>query len=85
MYEATTSTLVHAVLGGYNGAVFAYGATGAGKTHTMTGSTKDAGLMERAITGLFDAIQASPNPEDYTVSPIYNKFDLRITFRRQRG
>lgn len=77
--------MVHAVLGGYNGAVFAYGATGAGKTHTMTGNTKDAGLMERAITGLFNAIQASPNPEDYTVSPTYTKLNSRIKFRKQRG
>jgi len=25
------------VMGGYNGTIFAYGATGAGKTHTMIG------------------------------------------------
>ncbi|XP_077294969.1 kinesin-like protein KIF19 [Arctopsyche grandis] len=71
VYESTTSNLVRAVLSGYNGAVFAYGATGAGKTYTMTGGPRDAGLMERAITGLFDAVQATANPEDYTVTMSY--------------
>jgi len=32
-------------MGGYNATVFAYGATGAGKTHTMLGTEEDAGIM----------------------------------------
>ncbi|XP_032597986.1 kinesin-like protein KIF19 isoform X2 [Drosophila grimshawi] len=37
VYKTTTSPLVRDVLNGYNAAVFAYGATGSGKTHTMLG------------------------------------------------
>ena len=37
VYEATAKPIVEACLEGYNGTIFAYGATGAGKTHTMIG------------------------------------------------
>lgn len=37
VYQATTSPLIKDVLNGLNAAVFAYGSTGAGKTHTMLG------------------------------------------------
>ncbi|KAL7731205.1 hypothetical protein ACLKA6_014393 [Drosophila palustris] len=37
VYRTTTAPLVRDVLNGYNAAVFAYGATGSGKTHTMLG------------------------------------------------
>lgn len=37
VYRTTTAPLVKDVLKGYNAAVFAYGATGSGKTHTMLG------------------------------------------------
>jgi kinesin family member 18/19 len=36
VYEATTRGLLDNVLDGYNATVFAYGATGCGKTHTIT-------------------------------------------------
>lgn len=38
VYHTTTAHLVKDVLDGFNAAVFAYGATGSGKTHTMLGS-----------------------------------------------
>ena len=37
-FEGTTKDLVEVILDGYNCSVFAYGATGAGKTFTMLGS-----------------------------------------------
>ncbi len=42
---------VDAVPCGFHGCVFAYGPTGSGKTHTMTG-----GIVPRAINGVFDAL-----------------------------
>lgn len=36
VYESTTKPLLDSVLDGYNATVFAYGATGCGKTHTIT-------------------------------------------------
>lgn len=37
VYQTTTSPLIKDVLQGLSAAVFAYGATGSGKTHTMLG------------------------------------------------
>src|ERR1700712_4237588 len=36
VYESTTKGLLDSVINGYNATVFAYGATGCGKTHTIT-------------------------------------------------
>ena len=41
--------LVMSVMDGYNVCVFAYGQTGAGKTHTMDGSPTDPGVNPRAL------------------------------------
>lgn len=43
------------VLEGYNSCVFAYGATGTGKTYTMVGNEKSPGIMVRAFDDLFDS------------------------------
>eukprot|EP00945_MAST-04E_sp_MAST-4E-sp1_P002101 g2101.t1 len=64
-YGVTAHLLVDKVLEGFNSTIFAYGQTGAGKTHTMMGSKSDPGvmlsmteeIMERL--NLSDSIQAS--------------------------
>lgn len=52
--------MVAGVLDGYNACVFAYGQTGAGKTHTMEGrgtlTSEDAGVTPRALARLFSEI-----------------------------
>ncbi|KAK3914224.1 Kinesin-like protein KIF19 [Frankliniella fusca] len=78
VYASTTRPLVDAVLRGYNATVFAYGATGAGKTHTMVGpeDTTDPsqqGVMVRALNELF--AQAAHFGDRVTLSylEIYNE------------
>ncbi|XP_064478247.1 kinesin-like protein KIF19 isoform X2 [Ornithodoros turicata] len=53
LYEKVGKPLVENVLQGYNGTVFAYGATGAGKTYTMVGNDKNPGMMVRVFDDLF--------------------------------
>ncbi|KAI9344046.1 P-loop containing nucleoside triphosphate hydrolase protein [Obelidium mucronatum] len=53
VFEATTQPLVSLVLDGFNATVFAYGATGCGKTHTITGSNADPGIIYRTMQSLF--------------------------------
>ncbi|XP_048482606.1 kinesin-like protein KIF19 [Plutella xylostella] len=65
IYEHVVAPLVTGALQGFAGAVFAYGATGAGKTHTMTG------MMGRALSHLFSAIDESGNPAGYEVKMSY--------------
>lgn len=38
VFEKSTKFLIEGIMQGYNGTVFAYGATGAGKTYTMLGT-----------------------------------------------
>lgn len=40
VYNGTIKNIVSGVWNGMNTTVFAYGATGSGKTHTMVGSTQ---------------------------------------------
>ena len=47
------------ILEGYNGTIFAYGQTGTGKAHTMTGVEGDAeleGIMPGAFNQIFECI-----------------------------
>ena len=56
VYLQTTADTVHTVLEGYNCTVFAYGATGAGKTHTMLGQPGNPGVIARTVSALFDKL-----------------------------
>uniref|UniRef100_A0A1I8PS73 Kinesin motor domain-containing protein n=1 Tax=Stomoxys calcitrans TaxID=35570 RepID=A0A1I8PS73_STOCA len=85
VYKATTAPLVNDVLKGYNAAVFAYGATGSGKTHTMLGPSRkkgsppsdrdgpgsESGLMVRAIEEIFKHVEMSEEPNSCKVSISY--------------
>ncbi len=53
VFEASALDVVKSVVDGYNGSVFAYGATGAGKTHTMLGSIAQPGVIYRTMKELY--------------------------------
>lgn len=60
IYQETSAPIISNVLEGYNGTIFAYGQTGTGKTHTMTGVIGDEelrGIMPRAFDDIFKSIQ----------------------------
>ena len=63
------------ILNGYNGTVFAYGQTGAGKSYTMMGSDIDdpdmKGIIPRIVEQIFASILASPGNIEYTVRVSY--------------
>lgn len=63
VYNHTSKFLIHGVLDGFNATVFAYGNTGAGKTHTMIGSTTDPGIMVRIMNDLFNYSQKAGNSQ----------------------
>ncbi|XP_039735580.1 kinesin-like protein KIF19 isoform X3 [Pteropus medius] len=71
VYCATTQHLVEGVISGYNATVFAYGPSGAGKTHTMLGMDAEPGIYLRTLTDLFRAIEEARDNMDYSVSMSY--------------
>lgn len=60
VFNKSATDICKNVLDGYNGTIFAYGQTGAGKTHTMSGPAeidnyeRDCGLCMRTATYLFE-------------------------------
>lgn len=53
IYQATAHPLVDTLLQGYNCSVFAYGATGAGKTFTMLGQPECPGITSLTLQELY--------------------------------
>eukprot|EP00820_Chromera_velia_P019035 Cvel_27947.t1-p1 / transcript=Cvel_27947.t1 / gene=Cvel_27947 / organism=Chromera_velia_CCMP2878 / gene_product=Kinesin-like protein KIF19, putative / transcript_product=Kinesin-like protein KIF19, putative / location=Cvel_scaffold3566:524-3441(-) / protein_length=443 / sequence_SO=supercontig / SO=protein_coding / is_pseudo=false len=72
VYEKTTRFLVDGVLKGFNATVFAYGATGSGKTHTMIGPKEDPGVMFQTLQELFQGVVASREDS--------SDFDIKASF-----
>ena len=58
VYNESARDVVMNVLQGYNASIIAYGQTGAGKTHTMTGALEgaDRGVIPRAVDDIFQHI-----------------------------
>jgi kinesin family protein 18/19 len=76
VYLSTTKFLINDVIEGYNATVFAYGASGAGKTYTMVGINDQPGIMVRTVSDLFNEINSLEN-KDYRIKinyiEIYNE------------
>lgn len=71
VFEQTTNTIIDGVLGGYNCSVFAYGATGAGKTFTMLGDSTNPGVMFLTMMELYSKINASKDEKSSDVAVSY--------------
>ncbi|XP_029770754.1 kinesin-like protein KIF18A [Suricata suricatta] len=57
VFEHTTKPILRNFLNGYNCTVLAYGATGAGKTHTMLGSATEPGVMYLTMLDLYKSME----------------------------
>ncbi|KAK1836491.1 kinesin heavy chain [Podospora conica] len=75
IFDFSIKPTVDDILNGYNGTVFAYGQTGAGKSYTMMGTSIDddegRGVTPRIIEQIFTSILASPANIEYTVRVSY--------------
>jgi kinesin family protein 18/19 len=84
VYRGTVLPHIAGVLRGTNATVFAYGATGSGKTHTMVGDTRDPGLMVLSLRDVFRFISSDSGEKDYKVecsyTEVYNElvYDLLV-------
>lgn len=71
VFSKTTKFLTDGVLNGFNATVFAYGATGAGKTYTMLGTEENPGNMFHTLKELFNKMK------DYHLD---REFKIRVSF-----
>ncbi|RYO76070.1 hypothetical protein DL762_002794 [Monosporascus cannonballus] len=75
IFEYSIKPTVDDILNGYNGTVFAYGQTGAGKSYTMMGTSieddEGKGVTPRIIEQIFSSIMSSPPTIEYTVRVSY--------------
>lgn len=58
VFETVARDIVRSVPQGYNGTIFTYGQTAAGKTWTMQGDKSNPGVIRRAIDEISRAIEA---------------------------
>eukprot|EP00930_Biecheleria_cincta_P039527 TRINITY_DN27167_c0_g5_i1.p1 TRINITY_DN27167_c0_g5~~TRINITY_DN27167_c0_g5_i1.p1 ORF type:complete len:978 (-),score=188.26 TRINITY_DN27167_c0_g5_i1:18-2951(-) len=77
VYERTTRFLIASVLQGFNATVFAYGATSAGKTHTMLGYADEPGIMLLTLRDLFTEVSSQKSDNHIEVKcsflEVYNE------------
>lgn len=70
-YQKSCMFLIPSIINGFNATVFAYGATGAGKTHTMLGKDSQPGIMAQSLTDLFHKMSQQQDSSLYSVTMSY--------------
>lgn len=79
IYETVTKPMVNATINGLNCTVFAYGATGSGKTYTMLGKVNNPGVIYYTSKDLFGKLntisETDPLPPELKICyfEIYNE------------
>ncbi|KAM9816760.1 kinesin-like protein KIF22 [Neosynchiropus ocellatus] len=75
VFLASVKPILPHILTGQNASVFAYGPTGAGKTHTMLGSAQQPGVIPRAVREVFNLVKVKEEEEedgwDYSIGMSY--------------
>ncbi|CAK1603857.1 unnamed protein product [Parnassius mnemosyne] len=82
VFETTTKEILVSLMEGYNCSVFAYGATGAGKTFTMIGNEEHPGITYLTMEHLFYTINSFEKDREFDIGVSYievyneNVYDL---------
>ncbi|XP_008312821.1 kinesin-like protein KIF22 [Cynoglossus semilaevis] len=73
VFLTSVKPILSHVLNGQNASVFAYGPTGAGKTHTMLGSPEQPGVIPQAVREVFHLVKGKKEDEgwDYSIGMSY--------------
>ncbi|KAI0320616.1 kinesin-domain-containing protein [Amylostereum chailletii] len=74
VYDGTARPLLRNLLDGYNATVFAYGATGCGKTHTISGAEGNPGIIYLTMADLFQRIEE--RKEDHVVEVVVTFLEI---------
>nr|AMS24229.1 kinesin 8-I protein [Marsilea vestita] len=71
IYNRVVAPMIQGVCQGLNATVFAYGATGSGKTYTMAGRPDDPGLMVLSLQEIFRCVSKEEKDHKYEVTCSY--------------
>ncbi|KDP35632.1 hypothetical protein JCGZ_09070 [Jatropha curcas] len=71
IFEKEVSPLIPGIFQGYNATVFAYGATGSGKTFTMQGTDKLPGLMPQAMSTILSTCESRGSKVEISYYEVY--------------
>ncbi|XP_049573321.1 kinesin-like protein KIF18A [Syngnathus scovelli] len=71
IFENAMKGVLDGIMNGFNCTVFAYGATGAGKTHTMLGTPDEPGVMYRTMEDLFKRMDDAKEEKEFSVAVSY--------------
>lgn len=71
VFENSTKNLINSLMDGYNCSVFVYGATGAGKTHTMLGHNGNPGITFLTMRELFGQIEEHETEREFELGITY--------------
>lgn len=71
VFNHSTQDLIKALMDGCNCSVFVYGATGAGKTHTMLGHNQNPGITFLTMNELFKRKEELTSERDFELAVTY--------------
>lgn len=71
VFDRSVKFALDGLLEGFNATVFAYGATGAGKTYTMLGSDDTYGIMGLTFIELFKKIEEQKKNKEFKILMSY--------------
>jgi kinesin family member 3B len=74
VYNKAATDIVESVVNGFNGTIFAYGQTGAGKSHTMEGYSEppeEKGIIPNSFKHIFDRIAEESTTKQFMVYASY--------------
>ncbi|XP_075638465.1 kinesin-like protein KIN-10B isoform X2 [Castanea sativa] len=71
IFYREVSPLISSIFRGDNATVFAYGATGSGKTYTMQGTDEDPGLMPLAMSTILTMSQSTGSTAEISYYEVY--------------
>lgn len=82
VYEGCMKPLVGSVMDGYNSSIFVYGATGAGKTHTMLGNVEEPGIVLLTVRELFRHMESLADQRHFDIGvsylEVYNELVMNL-------
>lgn len=82
VYEGCMQPMIKCLMDGYNCSIFVYGATGAGKTHTMLGHVEEAGCVFLTVRELFQTMDAQNVERHFDIGvsylEVYNELVMNL-------